>query len=54
MIIIGRLRLVLQFLLILWVGNLLNKDLDQLVNLFLVVMLKLLIQLLVNSVKQDR
>lgn len=54
MIIIGKLRLVLQFLLILWVGNLLNKDLDQLVNLFLVVMLKLLIQLLVNSVKQDR
>lgn len=54
MITTGRLRLVLQFLLILWVGNLLNKDRDQLVNLFLVVMLKLLTQLLVKSVKQDR
>ena len=54
MIIIGKLKLELLFFLIIWDGNLLLKDLDQLENLFLVVMSESSTQKVENNVNLDK
>ena len=54
MIIIGRLKLEHLFCLTIWGGNPLLKDPGQLVNLFLVVMSKLLTQILDNNANLDK